>query len=66
MDSWAKLVVEDRKLTIVVATFKVAGFAQADYTIVIACGRVPDVLLEWIGPALQSPFFQAVLKGGTP
>jgi NADH-quinone oxidoreductase subunit M len=29
-------------------------------------GLKPDVLLQWIGPALQSPFFQAVLKGGTP
>ncbi len=29
-------------------------------------GLKPDVLLQWIGPALQSPFFQTVLKGGTP
>jgi len=27
-------------------------------------GLKPDVLLEWIGPALQSPAFHAVLKGG--
>jgi len=27
-------------------------------------GLKPGVLLEWIGPALQSPAFQAVLKGG--
>ncbi|MBI4622898.1 MAG: NADH-quinone oxidoreductase subunit M [Verrucomicrobia bacterium] len=29
-------------------------------------GLKPDVLLNWIGPALQSPAFQAVLKGGGP
>lgn len=27
-------------------------------------GLKPDVLLDWISPALQSPFFQTVLKGG--
>ena len=27
-------------------------------------GVRPDVLLGWIEPALQSPLFQAVLKGG--
>jgi len=26
----------------------------------------PDLLLDWINPALQSPLFQAVLKGGAP
>mgnify|MGYP003349875564 CR=1 FL=1 len=26
----------------------------------------PDVLLSWITPALQSPLFQAALKGGHP
>lgn len=29
-------------------------------------GLKPDVLLNWIGPALQSPAFQAILKGGAP
>lgn len=29
-------------------------------------GLKPDVLLRWISPALESPAFQAVLKGGTP
>ena len=29
-------------------------------------GLKPDVLLDWIVPALQSPAFQAVIKGGTP
>jgi NADH-quinone oxidoreductase subunit M len=29
-------------------------------------GLKPDVLLDWIGPALQSPLMQAALKGGAP
>lgn len=29
-------------------------------------GLKPDVLLDWIAPSLQSPLFQAVLKGGVP
>ena len=29
-------------------------------------GLKPDVLLDWITPALQSPLMQAALKGGTP
>ena len=29
-------------------------------------GLKPDVLLEWITPALQSPLMQAALKGGAP
>ena len=29
-------------------------------------GLKPDVLLQWINPALQSPLFQAALKGGAP
>ncbi len=29
-------------------------------------GLRPDVLLDWIEPALRSPLFEAVLKGGTP
>lgn len=29
-------------------------------------GLKPDVLLNWIVPALQSPAFQALQKGGTP
>ena len=29
-------------------------------------GLKPDVLLNWITPALQSPLMQAALKGGTP
>ena len=29
-------------------------------------GLKPDVLLNWISPALESPFMQAALKGGTP
>jgi NADH-quinone oxidoreductase subunit M len=29
-------------------------------------GLKPDVLLEWIGPALESPYMQAALKGGVP
>jgi NADH-quinone oxidoreductase subunit M len=32
----------------------------------IYIGLRPDTLLAWITPALQSPLFQAVLKGGTP
>jgi NADH-quinone oxidoreductase subunit M len=28
-------------------------------------GLKPDVLLDWIIPALQSPFMQAALKGGS-
>lgn len=30
----------------------------------IYIGLKPDVLLEWIVPALQSPLFQSILKGG--
>jgi NADH-quinone oxidoreductase subunit M len=29
-------------------------------------GLKPDVLLDWITPALQSPLMQAMFKGGTP
>ena len=29
-------------------------------------GLKPDVLLQWITPALESPVMQAVLKGGAP
>ena len=29
-------------------------------------GLKPDVLLDWIVPALQSPAFQAVMKGVQP
>ncbi|HUR59758.1 MAG TPA: NADH-quinone oxidoreductase subunit M [Opitutaceae bacterium] len=29
-------------------------------------GLKPDVLLDWITPALQSPLMQAALRGGTP
>jgi len=29
-------------------------------------GLRPDLLLNWITPSLQSPLFQAVLKGGAP
>jgi NADH-quinone oxidoreductase subunit M len=29
-------------------------------------GLKPDVLLQWITPALQSPLMQAAMKGGTP
>lgn len=29
-------------------------------------GLKPDLLLNWIGPALKSPLMQAVLKGGAP
>jgi NADH-quinone oxidoreductase subunit M len=29
-------------------------------------GLKPDILLNWITPALQSPLMQAVLKGGAP
>ncbi|HTQ31209.1 MAG TPA: NADH-quinone oxidoreductase subunit M [Opitutaceae bacterium] len=32
----------------------------------VVVGLKPDLLLNWITPALQSPFFQAVLKGGAP
>jgi len=32
----------------------------------VLIGLKPDLLLNWINPALQSPLFQAVLKGGTP
>jgi NADH-quinone oxidoreductase subunit M len=29
-------------------------------------GLKPDLLFNWITPALQSPYFEAVLKGGSP
>ena len=32
----------------------------------LVVGLKPDLLFDWITPALQSPEFQAVLKGGTP
>lgn len=32
----------------------------------VVVGLRPDLLLDWINPALQSPLFQAVLKGGAP
>jgi NADH-quinone oxidoreductase subunit M len=32
----------------------------------VLIGLKPDLLLNWITPALQSPYFQAVLKGGAP
>jgi len=32
----------------------------------ILVGLKPDLLFNWITPALQSPYFQAVLKGGAP
>jgi NADH-quinone oxidoreductase subunit M len=32
----------------------------------ILIGLKPDLLLNWINPALQSPLFQAALKGGAP
>ena len=32
----------------------------------VLIGLKPDLLLNWINPALQSPMFQAVLKGGAP
>ncbi len=32
----------------------------------VVVGLKPDLLLDWINPALQSPLLQAVLKGGAP
>jgi len=32
----------------------------------VLVGLKPDLLLNWINPALQSPMFQSVLKGGAP
>ncbi|MEN9663252.1 MAG: hypothetical protein RL324_2201 [Verrucomicrobiota bacterium] len=32
----------------------------------LVVGLKPDLFFDWITPALQSPAFQAVLKGGTP
>ena len=32
----------------------------------VLVGLKPDLLLDWINPALQSPLFHAVLKGGAP
>jgi NADH-quinone oxidoreductase subunit M len=32
----------------------------------VLIGLKPDLLFNWINPALQSPYFQAVLKGGAP
>jgi NADH-quinone oxidoreductase subunit M len=32
----------------------------------IVVGLRPDVLLDWIEPALRSPLFEAVMKGGRP
>lgn len=32
----------------------------------VLIGLRPDLLLNWINPALQSPLMQAVLKGGQP
>jgi NADH-quinone oxidoreductase subunit M len=32
----------------------------------VLIGLNPDLLLNWINPALQSPLLQAALKAGTP
>ena len=32
----------------------------------VLIGLKPDLLLDWIGPSLQSPIMQAALKGGAP
>jgi NADH-quinone oxidoreductase subunit M len=32
----------------------------------IYIGLNPDALLNWIGPALESPLFRAALNGGAP
>ena len=32
----------------------------------VLIGIKPDLLLNWVNPALQSPLFQQVLKGGAP
>ncbi len=32
----------------------------------VLIGLKPDLLLDWINPALQSPLFQAVIRKGTP
>ncbi|HUJ43613.1 MAG TPA: NADH-quinone oxidoreductase subunit M [Opitutaceae bacterium] len=34
--------------------------------VTVLIGLKPDLLLDWIGPSLQSPFMQAALKGGAP
>ena len=32
----------------------------------VLIGLRPDLLLDWINPALQSPLMQAALRGGPP
>jgi hypothetical protein len=32
----------------------------------VVIGLKPDIFLNWIEPSLNSPVFQAVLKGGAP
>ena len=43
---------------------KLGSLLLLSATVII--GLKPDLLLNWIMPALQSPLFQAVLKKGTP
>jgi len=43
---------------------KVGAALLVGSTVII--GLKPDLLLNWINPALQSPLMQAVLKGGQP
>jgi NADH-quinone oxidoreductase subunit M len=32
----------------------------------VVVGLRPDLLLDWINPALQSPLLQSVIRGGAP
>jgi len=43
---------------------KAGGLLLIGATVLI--GLKPDLLLDWINPALQSPLLQAALKAGTP
>jgi NADH-quinone oxidoreductase subunit M len=43
---------------------KVGAVLLVGATVVI--GLKPDLLLDWINPALRSPLLQAVLGGGAP
>jgi NADH-quinone oxidoreductase subunit M len=43
---------------------KVGALLLVGATVLV--GLRPDLLLAWINPALQSPLFQSVIRGGTP
>ncbi len=55
---------EDHRIEPVTWPEKVGATLLVGATVII--GLKPDLLLNWINPALQSPLMQAVLKGGQP